>query len=325
MTSPELAIVPKTANAISIGIPTVPTMQEIDALNAMCKIAAYSGFLNSTSRDNTQRAADAFFVMMYGRELGIPAMTALKTIYVIDGKPSCSGQALLALMRKGGVEVDMPDPGSVTDKAVVKVKRPGATAWKSYTYTLAMAEKARLLGKDNWKKAPAEMLIWRAVSTACRFEAPDIVGGLYTIEELTPDTPVNEQGDPLDMPMISQSVPETAPDETPKSDPVPDREESPDIPEQQPPAASVGVWQFTEKSINDLMFQTLDWKETRPERYNTIQAMYRENAFATCTSLKECADKLRVRLDDHHKVDLSAPPDDKSEGPRHPLGEDVPS
>src|SRR3990172_8405928 len=156
-----LALVPKT---ISITTPNIPTLAEIEALNAMCKIAAYSGFLNSTAprNDTTQRAADAFFVMMYGRELGIPAMTSLKTIYVIDGKPSCSGQALLALMRKGGMEVDLPDPGTVKDSATVKVRRPGGV-WKTYTYTMDMARKAGLENKQNWKKSPAEMLIWRAV------------------------------------------------------------------------------------------------------------------------------------------------------------------
>lgn len=239
----ELALVPKS-NSVSIAMPTIPTIAEIDAMNAMCKIAAYSGFLNSTAprNDTTQRAADAFFVMMYGRELGIPAMTALKTIYVIDGKPSCSGQALLGLMRKGGVEVVIPDPGEVTDRAVVKVKRPGGT-WKTYTYTMDMARKAGLENKKNWKSSPAEMLIWRAVSTACRFEAPDIVGGLYTIEELQPDRLVNENGDPLDMPMVSVTNPAPAELPTPEPEEQADatsKSQSPrnNVVESEPPAAS---------------------------------------------------------------------------------------
>jgi hypothetical protein len=203
-----LALVPKS-NTISIAAPNIPSMAEIDALNAMCKIAAYSGFLNSTSNDPAKRAADAFFVMMYGRELGIPAMTALKTIHVIDGKPSCSGQALLALMKRGGVEVKVPDPGSVSNSASVQVRRPGGD-WKTYTYTMDMARKAGLENKKNWKASPAEMLIWRAVSTAARFEVPDIVGGLYTIEELQPDMPVNEQGELVDTPMITVTTPPPA-------------------------------------------------------------------------------------------------------------------
>lgn len=230
MENNALALVPRS-NTINISAPNMPSMAEIEAMNAMCKIAAYSGFLSSTApiSNTTQRAADAFFVMMYGRELGIPAMTALKTIYVIDGKPSCSGQALLSLMRKGGMEVEIPDPGTVTTSATVKVKRPGGS-WKTFTYTQAMAEAAGLWNsKGNWKKHPAEMLIWRAVSTAARFEGSDIVGALYTTEELQPDRPVNEQGDPLDMPMVTISAPAPeAPAENPDNGPLPEPEAEPE-------------------------------------------------------------------------------------------------
>ena len=54
----NLEIVP--AQQVSIAAPVIPSLAEIDALNAMCKIAAYSGFLNSNSNNPTQRAADAF-------------------------------------------------------------------------------------------------------------------------------------------------------------------------------------------------------------------------------------------------------------------------
>src|SRR6185503_7360521 len=106
-------------------------MTEIEALKEMSKVAAYSGFLNSNAPLNqpAQRAADAFFIMMYGCELGIPPMAALKMIYTIDGKPACSGQALLALTRKGGVEVDIPDLSTIVDTATVRIRRPGGE-WK---------------------------------------------------------------------------------------------------------------------------------------------------------------------------------------------------
>lgn len=195
------------ANAIvPITLPVMPSMSEVETMKEMCKVAAYSGFLNSSApmTNQTQRAADAFFVMMYGRELGIPPMTALKTIYVIEGKPSCSGQALLGLLRKGGCEVDVPDPGTVTDRAVVRIRRPGSDAWKTYTYTMEMATKAGLAGRAIWGKYPREMLIWRAVSTAARMEASDIAGGLYTIEELS-DTEVDENGEPIGKIVITKS------------------------------------------------------------------------------------------------------------------------
>lgn len=104
--------------------------------------------------------------------------------------------------------------------------------------------------------------------------------------------------------------------EAPKSNPVSSGAKAANggQPKSAPPPVADGIWQFSDKSINDLMFLTLDWSETRPERYNTIQAMHREKAFDACTNLDECAAKLRALLDNHRPVDLDAPPDDEPEG-----------
>jgi len=182
-------------NAITIAMPVVPTLSEIESLKELGRAAARSNFLNSTASSVDGRAADAFFVIMYGRELGISAMTALKTIFVIDGKPSCSGQAMLALLRRAGVEVEIPNPGALIDEATVRIRRPGGQ-FREYTYTKDMAVAAGLWDKGTWKKYWRQMLIWRALSDAARYEAPDVIGGLYTIEEIAPDTPFAEDGTP---------------------------------------------------------------------------------------------------------------------------------
>lgn len=184
-------------NDVSISAPRIHSLAHIDAMHKMCAIAARSGLISSNSNSLAQREADAFVVMAYGVELGIPPITALKTIYVIDGKPSASGQAMLALARRGGVDIRLPDPGSVKTQATVAIKRPRSDEWVEYSYTMDMANKAGLTGKNNWKKHPAEMLIWRAVATAIRFQASDIVGGLYTVEEISPDMEVDEYGTPI--------------------------------------------------------------------------------------------------------------------------------
>lgn len=195
----------------TIQIPSLPTLAEIESITAICRIAAQSNFVNSSAPMNnqTQRMADAFFVVMMGRELGISAMMALKTIFVIEGKPSCSGQALLSLMRRAGVEVIIPDPATITDRATVKVKRPGGE-WHEYTYTEEMAKQAGLLGRNIWGKYKREMMLWRAVSTANRFETPDITGGMYTIEEIAPpNLEVNAEGDIVGQLSLPASTPST--------------------------------------------------------------------------------------------------------------------
>lgn len=202
------AIIPFESNK-TLTIPAIPTESEVRSLALIADYAARSNFLRSTAprTAHDQRQADAFLVIMYGRELGIPPMTALKMIFVLDGQPSASTQAIVGLARRRGVEVDIPDPSTVTDSATVRIKRPGGE-WKSYTFTLDMAKKMGLAGKKNWTGMPSVMLIWRAAGMGMRFEVPDYTGGLYPVEELAPDTIVNEDGEPVGQIVISKPEPE---------------------------------------------------------------------------------------------------------------------
>lgn len=116
-----------------------------------------------------------------GRALGIPDMAALRSIHVIDGKATFSAELMVMLARKAGhsIEADYGD-GAVTARG----RRGDNGDVSSVTWTLAMAERAGLLGKDNWKKYPEAMLWARAVSQLCRVLFADVFAGeTYTPEE----------------------------------------------------------------------------------------------------------------------------------------------
>lgn len=196
----NMSIVP-SEHQIRIVRPSILSMPEIEAVQQICRVAARSGFLQSNAAMNNmqQREADAFFVGMYGLELGVPVITALRQIYVIDGKPACSAALLVSLLRRGGCNVELPDPATVTEEtgATVYITRPGGER-HAYTYTKKMAEDANLWGKKkNWINSWREMLIWRAAATGSRMEGGDLTNGLYTVEELSPDTEVDEAGAPI--------------------------------------------------------------------------------------------------------------------------------
>jgi hypothetical protein len=122
--------------------------------------------------------------IMTGRRHGLDPATAMQTIHVIDGTPSLSAMAMLAIVRARGHTIR----GEVTDTAATAsvVDPETGTITASYTYTIDDAQRAGLAGKDNWKRHPKEMLWARAAAHLCRMEFPDIVLGLsYTAEELT--------------------------------------------------------------------------------------------------------------------------------------------
>lgn len=218
------------------------SLEELQVVERLAQMISRSQMLRSRTTDPQERSAEAIYIMLLGRELGLSPLASLQNINLINGKPVVSGQALLGIMRQRGLEVEVPDPAGVTDAATVRVRRPGRD-WVSYSYTREMARKAELLNKPGnmWNKYPAEMLIWRAVSTASRMAASDLMLGLYTVEEIDETAQLNEDGEligqlpaprltalpapaaappPPDVRQLSDYPPKTAPEPAPAPGPV---------------------------------------------------------------------------------------------------------
>jgi hypothetical protein len=125
-----------------------------------------------------------------GRDLGIGDMAALKAIHIVDGKATFSAELMVQLVRRAGHSI----VGEVSDGSatVTGVRADNGDTMKS-TWTLAMAERAGLLKKQNWVKYPEAMLWARAVSQLCRMLFADcFAGGTYTPEELDGEVSAGE-------------------------------------------------------------------------------------------------------------------------------------
>ena len=127
-----------------------------------------------------------------GRALGIADITALRSIHIIDGRPTYSAELMVMLARRYGHSIQ----GEVDEgKAEVRGRRADNGDEMRVTWTLKMAERAGLLGKQNWRKYPEAMLWARAVSQLCRELFPDcFAGATYVPEEL--EGSAGEPGDP---------------------------------------------------------------------------------------------------------------------------------
>lgn len=137
-----------------------------------------SGLLPSSIRTVEQ----VITIAEMGKVLGVPPMVAINNINVIQGKPTVAPQLMLALIRKSGQLADLKieDDGNA---CTVTMTRKGETAHVE-KFSMADASAMGLAGKDNWRKQPAVMRKWRAISAACRIVFPDVIWGFYTPEEM---------------------------------------------------------------------------------------------------------------------------------------------
>ena len=147
-----------------------------------------TGFLPQAIKTPEQALA----IILTGRELGIPAMAALNTINVIQGKPTVSPQLMLALIERSGqlddIKVDVTDKG-----ATVTMKRKGRTQHTEH-FGQTEAQSMGLMTKDNYKKQAGVMYKWRAVAACARTVFPDVILGLYTPEEMGAEVSVSDDG-----------------------------------------------------------------------------------------------------------------------------------
>ena len=131
-----------------------------------------------------KNAGQVLAVILTGRELGIGPMASLRNISIINQRASLSAELLAYLIKRDHGYDAIQFVGGSTDQATYRYKSRGMVDYAEYTYTMDMAKRAQLAGKDSWQKYPAEMLRARCVSGIARIAFQDVSLGLYTTEEL---------------------------------------------------------------------------------------------------------------------------------------------
>jgi hypothetical protein len=160
---------------------------------AIAKKLVESGYLSSGIKTPVQ----AVTIMLKGEELGIPRMYALSNIAIVNGKPTCSAELMLALVKRdyghGAIRVYR----STSEECVVQYREPGWDGISSYSWTIDDARAANLTNKEIWRQYPAAMLRARCISAVVRMAFPQCISGMYTPEELGAGVVMNDQGEVL--------------------------------------------------------------------------------------------------------------------------------
>jgi hypothetical protein len=155
---------------------------ELQVLKNEAQVALESKMLPAS----IQTWQQAVTIAMKGRELGIPLMQSLSHIHVVNGKPSCSSELMLALIFKN-CPTAIIDYVSSNEK-VCEIQARRSKEYPPQTFKFSLDDAVRvggLLTKQTWKSYPQAMLRARAISMMSRALFPDAISGMsYTPEEL---------------------------------------------------------------------------------------------------------------------------------------------
>lgn len=118
------------------------------------------------------------------KQMGLP-ITALSEVMEVNGKISFWGRTKLAIVMKSPLCEYIIAEEQDDTKCTLLAKRKGWPKEVKETYTIQMAEKAGLINRsDAWKKHPADMLYWRAVTRVISKVFPDVIQGFASVEDL---------------------------------------------------------------------------------------------------------------------------------------------
>jgi hypothetical protein len=166
-------------------------------------VSAKVNFANALAQadllPNTYRRkpGNVLLAVEYGEMLQMHPLTAIQQVHVIEGKLSMSSELMRAMVHRAGHRFRVLETSS--ERAVVQVVRSDDPDYPTtITFTMGDADRAKVTGKDNWKKYPAAMLLARATSAAVRAACPEVCMGIsYVPEELGAD--VDDEGNVLDV------------------------------------------------------------------------------------------------------------------------------
>jgi hypothetical protein len=157
------------------------------------------------------------YALEYADALGVSRISALTSIYVIDGKPSASADLIAGMVRRAGHRLRVQGDDTYAEAHLIRADDPDFTYVARWDLDKARA--AGLVGKGVWKSYPAAMLRARAITEVARMGASDaLFGCVYTPEELGAE--VDHDGDFIVGEVVDEPVvrpPQTPPQAAPES------------------------------------------------------------------------------------------------------------
>lgn len=197
----EADIIKKDSNEIVKVKPDFSVAREVmplDKLMEMSQMLAQSTIVPDTYRN---RPENCFIALDMASRMGMSPIVIMQSLFVIQGRPSWSGQAIASMIRANptlrNVNLEyVGERGTASWGAYVTAERVSdGRVLKGTTVTLGMAKAEGWLDKkgSKWLTMPEQMLAYRAYAFFGRVHVPELMMGLQTAEEVLDVQPVEQE------------------------------------------------------------------------------------------------------------------------------------
>ena len=170
-TSRELAPVNTVIN-------NFPSKEEWNTMELMAKTFIAGGAMPK----GIDTAPKMMIVFQAARELNIPPVEALNSLYFVNGKVAMYGEVVPLQIFRAGHKISWGECDART--ATVTITRGDTGESMTNTFTMAQAEVRGYTKNPIYKTYPENMLKWRVLSMTAKFICPDALKGIGIKEEM---------------------------------------------------------------------------------------------------------------------------------------------
>lgn len=163
----------KGAKSMRLYSPPTSTLAEV--------FQVADAFFQSGLFTDLKSAQQAVVKILAGRELGLGPFAAMNGIDIIKGRTSVSANILAGAIKRSG-RYSYKVVRHTDSECLIHFFEDGVKSGESL-FTMDDARRAGLVGKENWKKYPKNMLFARALSSGARWHCPDATAGPVYLED----------------------------------------------------------------------------------------------------------------------------------------------
>lgn len=134
--------------------------------------------------------ANVLIAVGLGSAMGLSFAESLYRIAVIKGKPSASAELIASNVRRAGhkLRVSVTEDPPFAEATIIRADDPEAPI--TVKRDMAWAARMGLAAEANYKKQPATMLSYRAITACARLACPEALYGVtYTPDEIRDELP----------------------------------------------------------------------------------------------------------------------------------------
>lgn len=163
---------------VSTVINNFPTKEEWNTMELIAKTFIAGGAMPK----GIDTAQKMMIVFQAARELNIPPVEALNSLYFVNGKVAMYGEVVPLQILRAGHKITWGTCDA--REATVTITRGDTGESMSNTFTMSQAETRGYTKNPIYKTYPENMLKWRVISMTAKFICPDALKGIGIKEEM---------------------------------------------------------------------------------------------------------------------------------------------